>query len=60
MFVGFNKKMCVEDSDEHIPVYYEFKLIYNYSKGGFDKPEFVKVGYEDEGCNYISNYVVGG
>ena len=60
MFVGYDKKMCNEEGSEHRPIYYEFKITYNYSQGHFEKPEFVKVGYEDEKCNYISNYINGG
>jgi hypothetical protein len=60
LFVGYNKKMCVEDSDQHRPIFYEFRIKYNYINNQFEKPEFYKVGYEDEKCTYISNYVNGG
>ena len=60
LFVGYNKKMCVEESDKHEPIFYEFRINYNYSVGAFEKPEFYKVGYEDEKCTYINNYINGG
>lgn len=60
LFVGYNKKMCVEDSDQHRPIFYEFRIKYNYTNNQFEKPEFYKVGYEDEKCSYIRNYVNGG
>ncbi len=60
LFVGYNKKMCNEEGSEHRPIYYEFKINYNYTTMNFEKPEFIKVGYEDEKCNYIRNYVDGG
>ena len=59
MFVGYDDKMCVENSESDNITYYEFKLDYNYADKNFDKPEFVKTGREKDGCNYINSYIGG-
>ena len=59
MIVGKDKDFCVEKSDKTDPAYYVFKLKYNYKKGNFVAPEFVKVVYKNEGCNYLNSIMEG-
>ena len=57
MFVGSDKKFCVSGGDSDKVAYYEFKIDYNYNTNRFEKPTFVKVWYENEGCSYIEQYL---
>ena len=59
MIVGKDKEFCVEKSDKTDPAYYVFKLKYNYKKGNFDAPEFIKIVYKNEGCNYLNSIMEG-
>lgn len=57
LFVGYDDKMCVENSESNKPVYYEFKITYDYKTDNFSTPEYVKTGYENEGCSYVNSYI---
>ncbi len=59
MFVGYDDKMCVENSASDNITYYEFKIDYNYADKNFSKPVFVKAGREKEGCSYINTFLGG-
>ena len=59
MFVGYDKKFCVGDEKSNKIAYYEFAIKYNFLNATFDRPEFVKIGYENEDCSYIEQYVRG-
>ena len=58
MLVGNDKKMCYEESDSNDAAYYVFNINYNYLNKGFDKPEFIKIVYKNDGCKYF-NEVMG-
>lgn len=59
MFVGHDTKFCVGDVKSNRIAYYEFAIKYNFLNATFDRPEFVKIGYENEDCSYIEQYVRG-
>lgn len=62
VLVGRDKKMCDENFDkskEDMIAYYEFEITYNYLSGTFGRPQFKKIGYMSEGCNYV-NSILGG
>ncbi len=62
LLVGYDKKMCDDNysqKDQNEIAYYEFTIKYNYLKSTFEKPEFKKIGYKSEGCNYVNN-IIGG
>ena len=44
---------CSKDLDGDEITYYQFKLTYNYGKGTFNDPEFVKKGLAKEGCGKV-------
>lgn len=58
VLVGNDDKMCLEDTNNNAITYYEFKITYNYSLNNFNPLEFVKIGYANEGCNYV-NKILG-
>ncbi len=60
VLVGNDDKMCQEntDTDTNTITYYEFKITYSYSLNNFTPLEFVKIGYANEGCNYV-NKILG-
>lgn len=58
MLVGNDKKMCYEGADSNDVAYYVFNINYNYLNKGFDKPEFIKIVYKNDGCKYF-NEVMG-
>ena len=47
------RDFCIANSDSNQITYYEFKITYNYSKGTFNDPEFVKKGLAKEGCGKV-------
>lgn len=53
VLLGYDDKMCVDNSNSSKIVYYEFKVDYNYSTNKFDDPVFVGRGLEKDGCGYI-------
>ena len=57
LLVGYDDKMCVENSQNTNITYYEFKIEYDYLHGSFSTPVFVKYGRENEGCNYINRFM---
>ncbi len=59
LLVGYDDKMCNKDSKGTNVTYYEFQIKYDFNTGGFKTPEFTKIGYENEGCNYV-NRLIGG
>lgn len=57
MLVGYDKKFCDENYTEENKdeiAYYEFTISYLYNQSTFTKPEFSKIGYKSEGCNYVN------
>ncbi len=59
ILIANGKQFCYENSDSKDIAYYEFYVDYNYATKSFEKPEFVKIGYKNEGCVYI-NEIMGG
>ena len=57
LFIGTDKKFCVSGGNSDKVAYYEFFIGYNYSTNTFEKPSFVKIWYENEGCSYIEEYL---
>ncbi len=50
---------CEDDNDSKEIAYYVFSLKYDYSKVNFTIPQYEKIGYVYEGCDYV-NSVMGG
>lgn len=59
MFIGNDKKFCVENGNKDKIAFYEFSIKYNYQKNEFDNPLYVKKWYEHENCDYINQYLKG-
>ena len=59
VLIGFDKKMCESNSTSDDISYYEFSIVYNHRTNNFDRPQFVKTGYKNEGCDYVKT-ILGG
>lgn len=59
LLVSSNDTFCEDDSDSTDVAYYLFSIKYNYSSNNFDPPSFEKIGYKNEGCQYV-NSLMGG
>jgi len=61
MLIGDNDTFCDEDddTDPNKIVYYEFTIDYDYYYNKFVKPQFVKVGYAKDGCDYPRAFMGG-
>ena len=57
MFVGNDKKFCVENSNSAKVASYIFKLKYNYNTNTFDNPEYIKSIKGADGCSEIESYM---
>ena len=57
LFVGNDKKFCLENSNSTRAVSYIFKINYNYNNSTFDKPEYVKSIKGLDGCSEIESYM---
>lgn len=50
---------CEDGNDSKDIAYYVFSLKYDYSKVNFTIPQYEKIGYVYEGCDYV-NSIIGG